>query len=163
MDDTIVYLGLGTNRGDRMIYLEKAIERISETIGEILSKSSVYTTEPWGYTDDGFFLNMVLGVETPLSPEGLLAEINGIEKELGRIRSLERYLGRTIDIDILFYDDLVLQQDDLVLPHPLLQERKFVLVPLAEIAGNFIHPVYHKSIDSLLEECNDEKQVRKAN
>jgi 2-amino-4-hydroxy-6-hydroxymethyldihydropteridine diphosphokinase len=162
MGDTIVYIGLGSNRGDRMAHLEKAMERIADRIGKICLKSSVYATEPWGYEDDRFFLNMALEVETLLSPASILLEIRSIEQELGRIRGVQGYQGRTIDIDILFYNDLVIRSTDLVIPHPLLQERKFVLVPLAEIAGNYIHPVFNKSVATLLNECPDQKQVNKA-
>lgn len=159
MEDKIAYLGLGTNRGDRKENLVKAVETIAKTIGKIISESAVYLTEPWGFTDDQYFLNQVIGVITHLSPSGVLQKIKIIETELGRNRSGKRYEPRTLDIDILFYNDQIIDHKDLKIPHPALQDRKFVLVPLAEIAGGYIHPVFHKSVSILLSECKDQKKV----
>jgi len=156
-----VYLILGSNIGDRKNYLEQAISMIKEAIGMIQTKSSLYETVPWGFDDKNNFLNQVIKVETSLQPEDILKEILQIEKIIGRIRSGKGYSSRVIDIDILFYNKEIIHSENLVIPHPLMHERKFVLGPLAEIAGQFIHPVFNKTIQTLLNECKDELNVEK--
>ncbi len=153
------FLGLGTNLGDRQKNLEEACKFISEFIGCIIASSSVYETEPWGFKSEKFFLNMVLNVETPLSPSGLLEKIKLVESLLGRIRADKQFISRTIDIDILLYDDLTVSEINLRIPHPGIPGRKFVLVPLCEIAPEIIHPVLKKSMASLLLSCPDKSQV----
>jgi 2-amino-4-hydroxy-6-hydroxymethyldihydropteridine diphosphokinase len=160
MEYEIVYLGLGSNRGDRIGYLETAVGMITKKIGKVFSKSSIYMSEPWGFMDDHFFLNQVIWVKTLLSPLEVLDTIREIENELGRKRSGKGYKARTMDIDILLYSDKVIDLQNLKIPHPLLPDRNFVLIPLAEIAGSYIHPVLKKSVDCLLKECNDQKQVK---
>lgn len=150
----IIYLLLGGNVGDRLSYLALAQERIAERCGEIRSCSSFYETAAWGNTDLQPFLNQAIGISSPLLPLQLLREINQIEKELGRER-VEKWGARTIDIDIIFYGHQVVDTPELKIPHPLMQERRFVLVPLAEIIPGFVHPVCHKTVRSLLEECTD--------
>jgi deoxyguanosine kinase len=156
----VTYLSLGSNLGNRETYLEQAIRLVSERIGQILKKSSVYETDPWGFTAELPFLNMVIEVETQSSPEKLMNDILQIEEKMGRER-IARYSSRTIDIDILFFGDLVIAASGLKIPHPLIAERRFVLVPMAEIAGIFIHPVLQTSIDDLLEKCQDFGRVTK--
>ncbi|SFG10182.1 2-amino-4-hydroxy-6-hydroxymethyldihydropteridine diphosphokinase [Pontibacter chinhatensis] len=153
-----VYLLLGGNLGDRTLYLQQARESINRQVGTLTRSSKVYETAAWGKTDQPNFLNQVLEVQTELTPEEVLQSINGIEQELGRVRQ-EHWGARVIDIDILFYDDLVLQTQRLTIPHPQLHLRRFTLLPLAELAPEMVHPVLGKSINQLLQECPDELEV----
>jgi 2-amino-4-hydroxy-6-hydroxymethyldihydropteridine diphosphokinase len=155
------YLGLGTNLGDRKRNLREAIEQIEEHIGSVLKSSSVYETKPWGFDAENDFLNMAAEVETGLSPTELLKKIFEIESKLGRERTQDRYSSRIIDIDILFYDDLIVDQKGLKIPHRLIHERRFVLAPLCEIAPDLIHPMLKKTIIVLLEECRDRTKIIK--
>ena len=155
----IAYLGIGTNQGDREKNLVRALALIEERVGRIIESSSVYETEPWGFESANLFLNMVVKVETKLNPFNLLGTIHDIEEELGRKRGKTRYVTRVMDIDILFYGDTVISTEELVIPHPLVPERKFVLVPMAEIAPAFVHPSLGKSISILLERCRDNSKV----
>jgi len=157
----IVFLGIGTNLGNRESNLEEAVARIREYIGPVLDSSSIYETEPWGFHAKDEFLNKVVKVNTELTPSGLLGRILMIESLLGRVRGQVRYSSRLIDIDILLYEDLIVEEESLKIPHPLLQQRKFVLVPLCEIASEIIHPVMKKSIAELLEICEDKSEVKK--
>lgn len=137
-----VYLGLGTNLGDKEANLRTAIYKLQERIGKQVSLSSFYETAPWGFESDHSFLNAAIGLETSLSPIEILHITQEIEKELGRTKKSVNgsYSDRLIDIDILLYDTLVLQTPELTIPHPLMTERDFVMKPLIEIAGNAIHP-----------------------
>jgi 2-amino-4-hydroxy-6-hydroxymethyldihydropteridine diphosphokinase len=156
-----LYLLIGSNLGDRKKQLKNAVRFINERIGQVTRYSSIYETEPWGFSSEDNFLNRVLKVSTFLTPEEVMIKIFEIEKSFGRVRKEEGYASRTMDIDILFYDDLVMLSDTLKIPHPRLQDRKFVLVPLNEIAPRLIHPLSAKTIRNLLAECNDSKEVRK--
>jgi 2-amino-4-hydroxy-6-hydroxymethyldihydropteridine diphosphokinase len=156
----IVFLGIGTNLGSRGINLEKAIERIGEFIGPVIESSSIYETEPWGFQANEEFLNQVVRVRTDLNPSGLLGRILMIESLLGRIRGEKRYESRLIDIDILLYDDIIVDEESLKIPHPLMHQRRFVLVPLCELAPDMIHPVLKKTFADLLEICEDKGVVR---
>ena len=157
-----IFLGIGTNLGNRKANLRKAKEMIGEHIGRIWNSSSVYETAPWGFEAENDFLNMVVEVETNLSPAEIMKKISGIESMLGRERNQNRYSSRIIDIDILLYDDLVLNEDGLKIPHPLIHERKFVLAPLCELAPDLIHPVFGKSMSVLLEDCRDRSKIKKS-
>ncbi len=156
-----VYLGLGTNLGDREKNLQSALEKINWNVGAVMVTSSVYETDPWGFTSENKFLNMVAEVKTDLKPSGLLGRILMIETLMGRTREGKEYKSRIIDIDILFYNNRILTKKALTVPHPGLQDRRFVLEPLCEIAPDFIHPVYKKNIKDLLIECKDESKVYK--
>lgn len=144
-----VYLLLGSNLGDSKAYLEYARKSIAEEVGSMLAQSSVLQTPAWGKTDQPDFLNQVLIVDTHLVPEAVLSKLLDIERRAGRER-IEKWGARTLDIDILFYDDMVIDEEHLKVPHPLLQEREFALRPLAEVAGEFVHPVLKKTINLLL-------------
>jgi len=152
------YLLLGGNLGDRTAYLQLAVEQIAARVGEIQSSSRLYETAAWGKTNQPSFLNQVLEVHTVLLPEDVLHTINAIEHELGRER-FEHWGARVIDIDILFYDDLVQQTQRLTIPHPQLHTRRFTLAPLTEIAPHLVHPVYNQTIEQLLIDCTDELEV----
>jgi len=157
-----VFLGLGTNMGKRAENLSKAVQRIETEIGSVVKTSSVYETEPWGFRSEEQFLNMVIKVNTDLSPAELLTRILSIEASLGRKRKAKQYVSRIIDIDILFYDDQMIDEKNLKIPHPLMHERRFVLEPLCELEPDLIHPVLVKTLKELLEICQDNSKVQKA-
>lgn len=152
-----IYLSLGSNLRDKKANIKKTIEEISllkDT--NIKTKASLYQTTPLGIKKQSLFINTVIEVITKKSPFLLLKNLITIEKKLGKTGGI-KWGPRIIDIDILLYDNLVIQTRELIIPHPLLQERLFVLIPLNEIAGNILHPVFKKSIKQLLKECKKEK------
>jgi 2-amino-4-hydroxy-6-hydroxymethyldihydropteridine diphosphokinase len=155
-----VFLGLGSNIGERVQNIHSAISKINERIGSVSLTSSFYETEPWGFECEDYFLNMVLSCESHLSIIDILSEITDIESALGRVRTGKGYESRIIDIDILFYGDYIFEKEGIIVPHPKLHERRFVLVPLNEIAPQFIHPVFKKSIATLLTDCDDMSIVK---
>ena len=147
----IAYLSLGTNIGNKRRNMITAAALLAERVGDVLALSGFYETEPWGFQSENTFLNAALQLDTSLSPLELLKATQEIEIEMGRTqKSNGAYHDRIIDIDILLYDNLVLQTPELTLPHPLMHERLFVMEPLAEIAPNVIHPVFKKPVISLL-------------
>jgi 2-amino-4-hydroxy-6-hydroxymethyldihydropteridine diphosphokinase len=154
-----VFLSLGSNVGDRLFYLKKGIGLLSQMAGTVRITSSVYETEPWGCSLENNFYNMTAVLETPLKPENLLAQLKKIEVLCGRKPENVRYSDRTLDIDILIYGSKIVSAGNLKIPHPLLHERRFVLLPLAEIAPDTVHPVFNKSISQLLADCMDESRV----
>jgi 2-amino-4-hydroxy-6-hydroxymethyldihydropteridine diphosphokinase len=154
----MIYLLLGANLGDRVATLKQATNLINDRVGVVVQESALYETAAWGVTDQPSFLNQVLAVETELKPEELLRQTQAIEQELGRVR-LERWGARVIDIDVLYYDQLVWQTTMLTVPHPYLHQRRFTLVPLADIAPDFVHPILGKTNQELLTEVTDSGQV----
>ena len=153
-----VFLGLGSNLGNRAENLLMAQELIEEKVGKILSKSSIYETAAWGITEQNAFLNQVLEIETIFSPNAVLHLVLKIEKDMGRIREI-KWGERSIDIDVLYYNNEIISTENLTVPHPFIQERKFVLVPLCEIAAAFIHPKLKKSNLELLKNCQDSGEI----
>lgn len=147
-----VFLGLGSNLGDKEANLRAAIYEIEKRIGKVISLSAFYTTEPWGFTSENTFVNAVCKVDTSFLPMEVLQITQEIEKDLGRIQKSVHgnYSDRSMDIDILLYDDIILHTDQLTIPHPLMCERKFVLEPLVEIAPELIHPITGKTFKEYL-------------
>ncbi len=146
----IVFLGLGSNLGNKELNIKKALELIEQKAGALKTVSSFYHSKAWGYISENEFVNIVAEVESTLTPTELLNILKQIEKELGRAtKTIFGYEDRVIDIDILFYDNLILNTPELKIPHPLLGKRDFVLYPLAEIAPDFIHPVLNQSSEWL--------------
>lgn len=155
-----VFLLTGGNLGDRNKNLQKAVELIAQQIGKIENISAVFETVAWGTHDQPDYLNQALQVTTYLTPQELLKAILSIEKNMGRLRS-SKWEPRVIDIDVLLYNDLVVDDPALTIPHPLLHKRRFALVPLAELAPELIHPVMKQPIRELLQHCPDELTVKK--
>ena len=157
------YLILGSNSGDKENLLSHAITLLGQKLGQIIAISSVYETAAWGYTSENSYLNQALSIETPHSPLDVLDITQTIEKSLGRTsKSInETYTDRPIDIDILFYDNKVVNHPKLTIPHPHICERRFVLVPMNELARELRHPIREKTISQLLGTCNDKLAVKK--
>ena len=154
------YFLLGSNIGDSRLQLSVAIKNIEQKIGNVIRQSKLYSTAAWGDTRQPDFLNQVILVETALTPLETMQTILAIEKEMGRVRTLKN-APRIIDIDILFFNKVVLDEPMLTLPHPEIQNRRFVLIPLNELAPNLHHPVLGLSIHELLEICPDRLNVKK--
>ncbi|MEX2594307.1 MAG: 2-amino-4-hydroxy-6-hydroxymethyldihydropteridine diphosphokinase [Anditalea sp.] len=152
-----VVLSIGGNLGDREQLIKEAIDLLDELCTP-KAMSSLYETEAWGNVSDGNYLNQVLVVLTEKAPMDFLGLTQKIENKLGRTRS-EKWGSRTMDIDLIYFDDMIYQDENLIIPHPLMSERKFVLVPLVEIMPDFIHPVFQISNQELLLRCRDESEV----
>lgn len=155
-----VCLSLGSNLGPRETYLRKALQALDKELGSLVKCSSFYETLPWGFSSDSLFLNAAACFDTLLSPEEVLAVTQQIEKSLGRKEKSRQgqYADRCIDIDILLYDDKVMQTPDMILPHPHMAERMFVLEPLAEIMPHLLHPLLKKTILQLKEELAERSE-----
>lgn len=157
----IIYLSLGSNQGKKFQNLQSAIHEIANTIGAVQKISSIYKTSSWGFKSEDFY-NICIRVSTYLQPEKLLDKILDIENKLGRKRTnLNKYIDRTIDIDILLFDDEIIFSKKTTIPHPRMLDRKFVMVPLVEIAKNIIHPIEKKQLYNCLKECNDNCKIKK--
>lgn len=152
------YLLLGSNLGDRQRILRRAATMISQQVGPITALSSLYETAPWGVKEQPAFLNQVAEVQTDLAPEEVLRHVLEIEQRLGRVR-YERWGARHLDIDILYFDSLVMDTARLTIPHPRLHERRFTLVPLVELMPDYVHPVLGQTTLELLATCPDEGEV----
>lgn len=160
METHELFLLIGSNQGDREALLRQAAGQIDRRIGAVSGRSKIYRTAPWGDFGPGGppqdFLNQALRVSTPLAPSDCLARALDIERDLGRVREARgHYASRTIDIDLILYDALVRQTEPLTLPHPRMHLRRFVLVPLCDIAPDLIHPIFNKTLSQLLCECPD--------
>lgn len=154
------YLLIGGNLGNRSAYLNEAIVHIQQFCGNIVHSSAIYETAAWGKTDQPNFYNQALAIDTDLTPEELMQKLLDIEAQMGRIRS-EKLGPRIIDLDILLIDDLVIHTENLQIPHPSMAFRRFVLLPLCEIAPDLVHPFSLKKMTQLLAECTDELDVQK--
>jgi len=154
----VVILHLGSNIGDRIGHLKRAITLIGEKIGSVEQESGYYETEAWGEMEQDDFINQGISLQSTRSAEEILKEILSIEEQMGRLR-LKKWGPRIIDIDLIFYGETILASDELTLPHPRLHLRNFVLIPLLELIPDFIHPEFKKSIEELYLECRDESAV----
>ncbi len=157
----IVYLSLGSNLGDRLGYLQQAASLLgAHQEISIVATSSFYETEPWQMDSENWFVNAIVQILTSLSPENLLAECQRVETQLGRKRNGENvYTDRTIDIDILFYDNQILNTPTLTIPHPYFYKRAFLIVPMLEIAQDFIHPALNKTVSEIYDELENPEMV----
>ncbi len=161
MEDQIFIL-LGSNQGERERNLKLALLRIDQLCGTVIRKSLLYETAPWGFDSSDWFLNQVIQIKSNLSPESLLDKLLGIELELGRVRTNAQYSSRAIDLDLLYYSSFHIQTKSLEVPHPRLHLRRFTLLPLCDIAPDFVHPVLRKTQLELFNNLTDNSIVRKA-
>lgn len=163
MNKKNVIISFGGNKKETLRSFELALQEIKKSIGEVLTQSSIYSTEAWGFNKkEQSFLNQVILIKTTLSPEEVLNKTQEIEIKLGRISKTKKgYESRIIDIDILFYEQLITTSKTLTIPHYLIHKRRFILVPLEEISPNFVHPVFQKTIKKLLLQCKDTLEVTK--
>jgi len=155
-----VYFSIGSNKGNRSQLINEAIDKIDISIGKVEQKSSIYETQSWGFKSNNFF-NVCLLIESSLSVESIFNKILKIEKDMGRLKSGNKYSDRCIDIDILFVEDIIVDSKNLIIPHPRLHIRKFVLTPMLDLAPDLIHPILNKSIKQLELECDDNDQPKK--
>lgn len=155
-----VYFSIGSNKGNRSQLINEAIDKIDISVGRVELKSSIYETQSWGFKSNNFY-NVCLLIESSLSVESIFNKILKIEKDMGRLKSGNKYSDRCIDIDILFVEDIIVNSKNLIIPHPRLHLRKFVLTPMLDIAPDLIHPILNKSIKQLELECDDNDQPKK--
>jgi 2-amino-4-hydroxy-6-hydroxymethyldihydropteridine diphosphokinase len=155
---SLAYLILGGNQGNRIEIISKAIDMLTNKIGPKISISALYESESWGFKSE-LFVNQIIIIETDLSPSEVLSGTQQIESQLGRIRNKAEFEARTIDIDLLYFDSLIISQENLYIPHPKISGRRFVLVPLAEIAPDFKDPATGISVFEMLDQCPDTSKV----
>lgn len=156
-----VYLGIGGNIGNKQNNFKNVYQNIENELGAIVETSSIYETPPWGFQSEDTFWNSILQISTLNSAEELLSKIHLIEKKFGRKRGRGKYSSREMDIDILYFDDMFIETDKLIIPHPRIHQRKFVLVPLTEIAPAFKHPLLQMTSVEMLENCKDGSVIKK--
>ena len=156
-----IYLSIGSNKGNRYSFIKEALRLIRKDIGKVVLMSKIYETKSWGFHSDDF-LNICIMIKSELLPAELLNKLKNIEDRIGRIRNSTKILAREIDIDILFYSGKIVDYKDLIIPHPRLHLRNFVLYPLNDIASDFIHPILLKPINELLEECEDDDSPKES-
>jgi len=156
-----VYISLGGNIGDKRANFKQVREIIAAQFGNILEESSLYETPPWGFCSENYFWNQAMCIETEFEADEMLLRFKEIEKSFGQKSMDERYTDRAMDLDILYFGNVVIESEVITIPHPRIQERKFVLIPLVEIAPDFIHPCLQKTNFELLEQCKDRSVVKK--
>ncbi len=161
MDNVI--LSLGSSLGDRKKIIDSALQDIEDSIGSVVSVSNFYESEPWGFNDSNFFYNIAVNIKTSLAPSELLSRIQELEKKYERVKTKDEYEARTLDIDIIFFGNKIVNNDNLQIPHKFAHERKFVLLPVAEVVCNFEHPVLKKTINELLKVCKDNSLISLVN
>ncbi|MAO71968.1 MAG: 2-amino-4-hydroxy-6-hydroxymethyldihydropteridine diphosphokinase [Flavobacteriales bacterium] len=154
----IIYIQIGSNMGDRISYINNSMQQIEDKLGEISNSSKIYESSPWGNINQGNFLNSVIKVESDLDAFKTLKILQEIEENLGRKR-IQKWGERCIDLDILFFNNHIIDSKNLTVPHPYIQDRNFVLIPLNEIASTFNHPTLKKDIFALLNDCTDKEEV----
>jgi 2-amino-4-hydroxy-6-hydroxymethyldihydropteridine diphosphokinase len=157
----VAYLLLGSNLGDRENFLRQGLQLLLDANSSLIKLSSIYESEAWGYTDSNIYLNVAVQLNTTHTPEQMLQKCKSIENRLGRVKNSDSYEARTIDMDIIFYGSEIYQSDNLQIPHPQVQHRKFVLLPLTELCPDFLHPVLSKTVKQLLTDCTDSGRVKK--
>ena len=158
-----VFLGIGGNIGNKDENFRKIYSLATEKLGTVVQSSSIYESPPWGFRAEENFWNQILIIETGYSPESLLKEIHIIENEFGRKRKKNAYVSREMDIDILYYAEHYIETEKLIIPHPRIHQRLFVLVPLSEIAPHFKHPLFRLTNMQMLENCKDTSIIKKVN
>ena len=161
MTSESAFVLLGSNLGDRELLVNQACKMIGERCGEIVAKSRLYESEPWGFQSEHWFLNQVVKIETSLSPDALMRTLLQIENELGRDRSVQHngYVSRPMDLDIIYFGQQIIDTQLVIVPHPRLHQRRFTLLPLCDVAPDFVHPIMKKNNLQLLDECRDVGEV----
>ena len=159
MSDKIAYIGIGSNLGDRLGYIQQSVTMLSSFVGiDVLETSGFYETEPYGFKEQNWFVNAIIKIKTTLLPIDLLHACQSVEEKLGRVRG-KKWGPRTIDLDILFYDDLVVNSDILTIPHPGMKDRAYCIVPMLELDENFIHPVLKKTMLQIHSDLESDDEV----
>lgn len=161
MKERLIYLCIGGNLGEREANLEETRMFLNFNFGDVVAASSIYETEAWGMPNAPAFLNQIVLIKTTLTDAELLQEIAELEEFYGREREAGQYLNREMDVDVVFIGDEIIETEKLVVPHPRMHLRRFVLVPMSELAPDFVHPISKKSMEELLKECQDQSKVTK--